>query len=353
MTSARLLTSQDIVRWKNLPIETHSFFQKYSWNRLLSDVYSYEDYTLVIEDRSGSYAFLPLKLVKSQFLGNRLISTPFSDYAGPTDSGLENQMLLIAAASELYRRLEVDFLEVRLDRNHSLELYPELERRGFKRIRRYSSFLVDLKGGEKETWERITSSTRRAIAKSERGGVEVSVAKRRGDIQSYHQLHLASSREHGAPAHPLRFFTELYGNLYPEGQMKLLIARQHDQEVAGLLLLRHESTVHYWQSSLPSQYRTLNPFHLLLWKALSNSIEEGYKSFDLGRTRRQTGVYRFKQTWGGVEYLLDHYCLYRGKPPTIADPEDLRYKAASLLWRRIPQAVQAKVGPRLIREIAL
>ena len=110
--------------------------------------------------------------------------------------------------------------------------------------------------------------------------------------------------------------------------MKLMIVSRHEADIAGLLLLRDSKTVHYWQSALPERYRSMNPFHLLLSNALAESIDQGYENFDLGRTRRHTGVYRFKQSWGGSEYPLDHYCLFRRTPPRLADPEDLKYRIA-------------------------
>ncbi len=353
MTSAHTLTSEDLGRWKNLPIEAHSFFQKYAWNQFLSDVYEYPDYTLAIDSQNGDYSFLPQKLVNSQLFGSRLISEPFSDYAGPTATRLENQKVLLQSAAELHRHLKTNFLEIRLSRNRSSKIYPELERLGFRLTREYSSFLIDLKEGEKKTWDRITPSTRRAITKSKHVGAEIHEVKSQEDIRNYHRLHLINSREHGAPAHPLKFFTEMHSRLGLEGQMKLMIATHNEQEIAGLLLLRHGSTVHYWQSCLPSRHRTLNPFHALLWKALLGSIEEGYQAFDLGRTRKETGVYRFKRTWGGSEYSLDHYCLFKGRPSKLVDPENLKYKTASAVWKKIPKIVLNKVESRIIREIAL
>lgn len=354
MASAHPLTSEDISRWQNLPNESCTFFQTYSWNQFLSEAYSYPDLTVAVDETNDTgNAFLPLKLVKSQIFGNRLISTPFSDQGGPTKTQTRTQKLLLWAAREKHNRLKTDFLEVRLSRYHSSELYPTLDQLGFKQIHEYRSFLIDLKEGEKQTWNRISQSTRRAITKSQQAGIEVREARSAGDIQSYHQLHLSSSREHGAPAHPLKFFTKMYNRLNPQGQMKLLLAAHKQHDVAGLLLLRRRPTVHYWQSALPSKYRYLNPFHELLWNAITGSTEENFDIFDLGRTRRETGVYRFKRTWGGVEYELDHYCFFTGKAPKLADPETLKYRAASAVWKRIPKTILNRVDSRIIREIAL
>ncbi len=353
MTSAHMLTAEDISRWRNLPTEACTFFQTYSWNQFLTDVYAYHDLTLTLETEDEINAFLPLKLVKSQIFGNRIISAPFSDYSGPTETETENQKLLLKAALRIHNRLKTDFLEVRLSHQRSSKLIPALEQLGFKQIHEYSSFMIDLKQGEKTTWRRISPSTRRAITRSEGDRVEVREAKSVGDIQSYHQLHLVSSHEHGSPAHPLGFLTQMYARLNPQGQMKILLAACKGLDLAGLLLLRHGETVHYWQSALPSRYRSLNPFHELLWKALIDSTEGGYSGFDMGRTRSGTGVYRFKRTWGGVEYQLDHYCFFAGKAPRLADPEDLKYKAASAVWKRIPQTFLKRVDSRIIREIAL
>ncbi len=353
MTSAHPLTHEEIDHWKHLPPESCSFFQKYTWNRLLSDCYAYPDLTLTVSAEDSEQAFLPLKLVRSRLFGNRLISTPFSDYAGPTVSTLKNQKLLIAGAFSLFRQLHVDFLEIRLTQESSQRLLTELEHQSFRLLRQYCSFSIDLRDGEKRLRQKLAPSTRRGITRSENQSVHVREAKSGADLQSYHRLHLTSSREHGSPAHPLDFFEQLQGSLNPEGQMKLLLASVNGRDIAGLLLLCHESTMHYWQSALPNKYRSLNPFHLLLSTALTEATSGGLESFDLGRTRRGTGVYRFKRSWGGREYLLDHYCLFTGRPPKLADPEDLKYRTASTFWKKIPTTLLHKVEPRLIGEIAL
>jgi len=49
----------------------------------------------------------------------------------------------------------------------------------------------------------------------------------------------------------------------------------------------------------------LRPNHLVVWDAIRWGCENGYRSFDFGRTdTHNSGLRSFKSGWGGTEYPL-------------------------------------------------
>jgi len=55
------------------------------------------------------------------------------------------------------------------------------------------------------------------------------------------------------------------------------------------------------------EYRDLNGGSLALWKSLQWAANNGYDTYDFGRTREGTGVYMFKKSFGGVKTWYDDY----------------------------------------------
>jgi len=108
-----------------------------------------------------------------------------------------------------------------------------------------------------------------------------------------------------------------------------------------------------WSGVVDPKYKDLYPTHLLFWQMIKWGSDEGFKTFDLGRTRLEAGgIYQFKSRWGGVEMNLEDY-FFMDKNLEIPDPLQSRYVFLEKLWSMLPSPIVRRVGPRLISEIGL
>lgn len=87
------------------------------------------------------------------------------------------------------------------------------------------------------------------------------------------------------------------------------------------------------------------PGHRMIWALVERAAAEGAEVLDLGRSRVGGGTYRFKKQFGAlpvpVLFLSDRSRdLHR------------RYAPAQRLWRALPRAATARLGPFLCRYLA-
>ena len=76
------------------------------------------------------------------------------------------------------------------------------------------------------------------------------------------------------------------------------------------------------------------------------------KTFDYGRSKKNTGPYAFKKNWGFEPQSLHYeYRLYRGGAIPQNNPANPKYRAFIGLWRRLPRSVANTLGPHIVRNL--
>ena len=120
---------------------------------------------------------------------------------------------------------------------------------------------------------------------------------------------------------------------------------------AANLFFFKESVYPQWGGSL-KEYRGMYPNELLYWRAIEYACENGYRYFDFGRSRWDSGTFRFKSRWGAEPRpLFYQYYLNRAKEVPEIDPTNRRYRLYIELWKRMPLFLANRIGPRIIRYV--
>jgi hypothetical protein len=90
----------------------------------------------------------------------------------------------------------------------------------------------------------------------------------------------------------------------------------------------------------------------MYWKLMAQSAAEGYHWFDFGRSKRGTGSFQFKSSWGMQQVELPyHYHLVRAPDVPRLSPVDQKFRAPVSLWKRLPFRLTKLLGPKVIRWI--
>ena len=80
--------------------------------------------------------------------------------------------------------------------------------------------------------------------------------------------------------------------------------------------------------------------------------ENGFRTFDPGRSKRGTGAYAFKARWGMTEVPLAYqYHLVRATELPNVSPANPKYQALIEVWKRLPLPLTQILGPRIIGRI--
>lgn len=78
--------------------------------------------------------------------------------------------------------------------------------------------------------------------------------------------------------------------------------------------------------------------------------EHGYKIFDFGRSKQETGPFHFKRHWGFEPQALPYqYFLPKGGEIPNVNPSNPKFQPFIALWKRLPLSIANRLGPFLIK----
>ena len=85
---------------------------------------------------------------------------------------------------------------------------------------------------------------------------------------------------------------------------------------------------------------------------MSDAASKGYRVFDFGRSKKDTGPYHFKRHWGfEPRPLCYQYELCRIREIPDLSPANPRYRKTIELWRRLPLWATKVLGPHIVKNI--
>ncbi|MFC6825102.1 lipid II:glycine glycyltransferase FemX [Halopelagius fulvigenes] len=330
-------------------VERHggSPFTTWRWGDVVES-YGPERYYFVATVGGDIVGAAPLFHVRSRLFRDKLVSVPFASRG----SLVVDEAYREAARdrlSELVRTL-ADVLEVDVASLQSRDL-GSVE--SFEHRQRYVAYEVDVGEGPDAVWDEMSSSRRTHIRQAEDDGVRVRVGEDTADLRTFYRLYLQTMRGHGSPPHPFRFFKRLWDRFHGDGTMRLYIVEHDGTPINSAIDFAFGSWVYHWKEVSDYDYRDLNGGSLLVWKGLEWAAENGYETYDLGRTREGSGVYMFKKSFGGDKVWMDDYHYFPDGEVELPDPDQEKYELAKRVWRQIPIPVTRVIGPPLRRSISL
>jgi len=355
MVEIKVLVASKAEKWNDLVRKNPyaSAYHLWEWGEALSLTYGYQKYYLMATRNQDVVGLFPLVHVKSRIFGNRLISVPFCEYGGPlADPSLGDQETqqvieaLLGATDRLARTLGVQYVE---SRNPPVEVTRGfIIDKGYRNVRRYATFRVNLRIEMEELWRNLHKKTRNAIRKAMKRGVRLKEVKDTEELESYYRLYLQTQKRHGTPPHNYILFERLHDAFGIKGKIRMLLAEYRGRPIAGVIMFHHDKTIFWWNNVTDIKHRSLNPTNLLLWNMIEWGVQNGYHILDLGRTRKGTTIYRFKSGWGGLEaYLRDYVYFLSSREKELPDPLQRRYGYLSKVWSVMPASLAKKIGPKI------
>ncbi len=272
-------------------------FHHPAWANLLSECYGYSVFVLTLSDDAGQVvAGLPIVEVRGLLGRRRWISLPFTDYCPPllgdgensrdlTDvlvQQIDDHIVRLEVRSALVERPKVHFHSHAVRHTLVLASDPDVVFRKFKKTR-----------------------VQQSILKSQNDGVVVRRGETLADMRLFYALQLQTRWRLGVPVQPWRFFQLLWQRFLEEELGFLLLAYYNDVPVAASVFLAWNGTIIHKYSASNPEYWRLRPNNLILWTAIQWGCENGYHTFDFGRTDQENeGLRAFKSGWGTKEEPL-------------------------------------------------
>ncbi len=336
----------DDPRW-NVFVEASSqgtFFHLLDWRDLLARNFAYQPCYLYVEEEGEILGVLPLFLIRSLFFGTRLISIPLCVYGGVVSENKQARALLLQRARELAQRHEVSYLEIRGNPYASAGSVCQEDYSQFNNNDGHVTFIREIGTNHDENLVRIPRKQRRMIRQAQKHGLLALMDDNR--LRDCYLIYAESLRNLGTPVYAFDYINDLkrtFGD-----RCRVLIVEFQGKTVAAVLSFFYKDQVlPYYGGSLPD-YRHLAPNDFMYWELMCFAATNGYKIFDFGRSKKDTGSFDFKRHWGFEPQPLPYF-YYSVSTKEISDATVLNSKLqwAIKLWRRMPLKLTMAIGPRI------
>ena len=333
-----------------------SAFHLFSWQHIIRAAYKQAAYYLMAVHPGVSRAtlgVLPLVHLKNPLFGNSLISLPYVDASGILANNLEVERALLREAISLARRVGGKQLELRCERESPAceEICTAQSHPAGTGPAQKVRMLLTLPGSFAELSGTFKSKLRSQINRPLRegctsriGGVDL--------LDDFYKVFLINMRDLGSPVHSKELMRHVL-EAFPE-RSQIFVVYHAGKPIAASLAIGFNGVLRNPWASSDRRYANMSPNMLLYSRMLEYACENGYQTFDFGRSTPGEGTYKFKEQWGAKPAPLRWYVISANGSATAApESPSERFKFAARLWSKLPVPLTRVLGPRIRKHISL
>jgi FemAB-related protein (PEP-CTERM system-associated) len=362
MITIRFYQDLDRPLWDSYVLNHPSgtFFHLIGWKAVIEKTFHHKPYYLIAERNGNSsnptnpsnpinptnptnpvVGILPLFSVKSLLFCKSLVSVPFAAYGGILADNQEVAYHLFEKAKEITCSEGLEYLELR-NREGGIENLPSKELYVFFR----RSIFEDLESN----MNAIPRKSRRMIRVGEKAGLSYKFG-REELLSEFYEILSRSYHRLGSPIFSMKLFKNLLGELNEQANI-LLVKNREGKPISSVLTFFYKDQVLPYYAGSLFEYRDLAPNDYMYWQLMKYGCENGYKLFDFGRSKVDTGSHDFKRHWGfEPEPLLYQYFLSRIHEIPNLSPANPKYEKKIELWRKMPFWATKMIGPHIVKYI--
>ncbi len=316
-----------------------SFFHLYGWSKVIASTYGYQPIYLAAKSANDIVGLAPLIEVRAPLLGRSLVSTAFTVGGGPIGDDYSTIEKLANAAVVFGTKNNAQYIEFRSGNT-------KLDGWGAK-TGQHASFQMNIPKDEAECLTLIPrkrrADLRKALAAEARGDVRV---RFENNIEEFYPLYAASLRDLGTPIMPKRFLQEVlrvFGSA-----VEIAFIDSNGKVVAGLLSFYFgDRVLPYYVGSAPGA-RSSHAHDLLYWSMMRRAAARGGSVFDFGRSKIDSGAYKYKRSWGAMPTPLTYqYKLVGARETPNVSANNPKFKYFSNAWKKLPLPAANVLGPIL------
>ena len=101
------------------------------------------------------------------------------------------------------------------------------------------------------------------------------------------------------------------------------------------------------------RFRNISPNHFLIWEEIKDSYQEGYLTFDFGRTSiRNVSLMDFKRRWGSSVVDLPKFIYPLERSAQFSENDsNLTYRIARVVFQHSPDLISKTLGKLLYKHL--
>jgi FemAB-related protein (PEP-CTERM system-associated) len=341
----RKYTEADKNNWDDYVMKhpQSTIFHLTRWKKVIEKTFGHKNHYLIATAFSHELnivGILPLFQIKSFIFGNYLVSVPFAELGGVLADDKDVERMLLDRAIEMAEEMKCDYLELR-NRNQIENLPAKLL---------YYNFRREIYSDPDQNMQAIPRKARRMI----RQGIKFGLYSEFGIhlLNDFYEILAKSYHQLGTPIFSKKFFRTFLDEFGTDAQI-LVVYDKKGTSVAGVLSFFYKDQVLPFYAGSLFEYRKLAPNDFMYWELMNYGSENGYKIFDFGRSKIDTGSYHFKRHWGFKPVPLSYqYYLNRINELPNLSPANPKYRKKIELWRKMPFKVTKILGPPIAQYLA-
>lgn len=316
-----------------------SIFHLTGWGRAVQSAYHYEALYLTARQGERIVGVLPLVDVRSPLLGRSLISTPFSVGGGPLADDDCALKALLSEAVSIGEEAGVKYLECRSNFAGGSDW---IVKTGI-----YAEFKTTLPSSDDDHLNAIPrkrrAEIRKAIAAEQEGALTI---RHDGRADEFYALYARSLRQLGTPIFPRSFLDGLI-SAFPN-DIEIAVVSFEGAPVAALLSFYFGDVVlPYYVGARPAA-RRVRAYDYIYWSVMRRAAARECRTFDFGRSRIDSGSYRYKKLWGAEPAPLTYRAkLIASTEIANVNPNNPKFALFAKLWPLLPLAATKALGPLL------
>jgi FemAB-related protein (PEP-CTERM system-associated) len=318
-----------------------TLFHTLSWRDAVRDAFPHQPIYLAARRDGRTVGVLPLFLVRSFFGGRMLVSVPYGVGGGIIADDPTAASALFDAGRRVAGQRNCPIIELRSDQ----ATVPNLPVVGG-----YVGFQRTLPDRPQDVADWLP---RKARAAARNARMRFGLLCRFGDehLPDLWRLYTRSMRRLGSINYPARFVRSLVART--PGRHWIALITRDDRPVAGVLTLLHRDRVMPYLIGTNNEGRACSAANFVYRCIMERAVEEGFRTFDFGRSRRDNeGSCAFKRFCGFEPRALEYQCWARpGARRANLTPSNGRFRAAQVLWRHLPLWFTRPAGAYLSRHL--
>ena len=315
-----------------------TLFHLTKWKRVIERTFGYKPFYFYAERDGKTTAVAPLFLIENWLIGRCVHSAPFGAYGGICAADEVSANALLEHVKQFAIDHKSDYLELH---QRNSPLFPDFHPNSL-----YVTFTTELSANMEANWKKLPRDTRYMVRKGEKAGLKAQHGFQYMD--TFYSLFSESMRRLGTPVFPRSFFDNLVSELGT--QVDLMVVFSDAQPVSAVMSFFFRDTILPYFAGASSAAPRLAANNFMYWQLMTMASQKGFRFFDFGRSKKNTGAFAFKSQWGmDVEPLKYQLYLVRRKTVPNFSPVNPKFKLAGRIWRRLPPSLARTLGPRIVR----
>jgi len=312
-----------------------TIFHTLKWRSVITQAFGHRSHYLVAKQNFHIIGVLPLFHINSRLFGSSLISVPFAELGGPLADDDMTALNLAEQAFKIGAEQQTEYVELR-----NRQPIADLPTKSL-----YVNFRREILPDPEDNLQAIPRKARRMIRQGMKNNLKGTFGHHQ--LREFYEMLAHSYHQLGTPIFSRRLFS-LFLRIFGD-QANLLVIRTPDgNPIAGVLFfLFRDQVIPYYAGSLFS-FRHLAPNDYMYWVLMEWGCKQGYRWFDFGRSKVDTGSYDFKRHWGFEPQPLayQYHLITRKELPNLS-PANPKYRRKIEFWKKMPYQLTKIFGPRI------